>query len=93
MTPAHFTSNQRSGVPYLARFSRDMGYHGSQRAPLKVMKIADNLRLCPSTSTHAKLGHRPKICHPERSRGTCSFTFGLNEASACPAFATNIQEK
>ena len=33
--------------------------------------------LCPSTSTHAKVGHRPQLCHPERSRGTCCAPFPL----------------
>jgi hypothetical protein len=28
---------------------------------------ASFFRLCPSTSTHAKVGHRLQICHPDRS--------------------------
>jgi hypothetical protein len=31
---------------------------------------------CPSDLTAPKKSYRPKLCHPERSRGTCSFTFG-----------------
>src|ERR1700677_4075103 len=34
-------------------------------------------RPCPSTSNHAKVRHRPLICHPERSRGTCCAPFPL----------------
>jgi hypothetical protein len=32
------------------------------------MKIADNRRLCPSTSNYVKVVHCPKLCHPERTR-------------------------
>ena len=28
-----------------------------------------------------QVGRRPPLCHPERSRGTCSFTFGLSECA------------
>ncbi len=38
---------------------------------------------CPSTSIHAEVSHRPKLCHPacpgvpwDRSGGICSSTFG-----------------
>jgi hypothetical protein len=29
------------------------------------MKIMDDLRLCPSTSTHALVSHPLQLCHPE----------------------------
>jgi hypothetical protein len=39
------------------------------------MKIADKLRLRPSLLTAAKVSACPPLCHPERSRGTCSAPF------------------
>jgi hypothetical protein len=41
------------------------------------MKIADKLRLRPSLLTAAKVSACPPLCHPERSRGTCSAPFLL----------------
>jgi hypothetical protein len=37
--------------------------------------------LVPSTSTTAKVGRHPQICHPDRSGGICSFIFGHSESA------------
>ena len=36
-------------------------------------------RFCPPPSTHAKVGRRPPICHPDRSS---------RKRDGCPRFAT-----
>jgi hypothetical protein len=42
---------QRSGAPHLARFSRDVGYHGTQRAILAVVINPDFPASPPSPAT------------------------------------------
>ena len=39
-----------------------------RRGQLRVRLVQISFfRLCPSTSTHAKVGHRPQLCHPDWS--------------------------
>src|SRR5580700_7610837 len=41
-------------------------FHGPKVYAHRLVQISF-LRLCPSTSTHPKVGHRPQLCHPERT--------------------------
>ena len=46
-----------------------------------VAKCRDLLFLCPSDATAPNESSYTALCHPERSRGICSFIFGRNEAA------------
>ena len=52
-------SKSRCGAPVGSMVGKDP----------KLSKLGLSARLCPSTSTHAKVGRRPKLCHPE----VCNF--------------------
>src|ERR1700679_1691174 len=60
------------GGPYLARFSRDVGFHSSTPAIQ---------RLSPSLGNGCRGERYPPLCHPERSRGTCCAPFPTQDLS------------
>src|ERR1700677_4232315 len=78
-----FQSGERVFKPTRTPYLSLPGFRVCVRTTLSASLVQISFsRLCPSTSNHAEVRHRPLICHPERSRGTCCALFPLTTPTA-----------